>query len=62
MKSKFFANIIIECCDGVGKSTLQKLLLKAYDYRIPVYDRGEFSNFVYAKKYNRLFSNSYILY
>lgn len=56
MKSKFFTNIIIEGCDGVGKSTLKKLLLKHYTYTIPVYDRGEFSNFIYAKKYNRLFS------
>lgn len=56
MKSKFITNIIIEGPDGVGKTTLYKNLLEHYNYLIPVYDRGEFSNFVYAKKYNRLFS------
>lgn len=56
MKSKHFTNIIVEGCDGVGKTTLYKNLLKYFNYKIPVYDRGEFSNFVYAKKFNRVFS------
>ncbi len=56
MKNRNFTNIIIEGTDGVGKNTLQKNLLKYYNYRIPVYDRGELSNMVYAKKYNRPFS------
>lgn len=56
MKSKFITNIIVEGPDGVGKTTLYKNLLLYYNYRIPVYDRGELSNFVYAKKFNRLFS------
>lgn len=56
MKNRNFTNIIIEGTDGVGKNTLQKNLLEYYNYRIPVYDRGELSNMVYAKKYNRPFS------
>ncbi len=56
MKNRNFTNIIIEGTDGVGKSTLQKKLLEYYNYRIPVYDRGELSNMVYAKKYDRPFS------
>lgn len=56
MKSKFFTNIIIEGVDGVGKTTLQKKLLDYYNYTIPVYDRGELSNLVYSKIYNRPFS------
>lgn len=56
MKSKYITNIIVEGPDGVGKTTLYKNLLEHYGYRIPVYDRGELSNFVYAKKYGRPFS------
>lgn len=56
MKNRNFTNIILEGTDGVGKSTLQHALLEHYNYRIPVYDRGEMSNMVYAKKYNRPFS------
>ena len=56
MKSKYITNIIIEGPDGVGKTTLYRNLLEHYNYRIPVYDRGELSNFVYAKKYDRPFS------
>lgn len=58
MKSSFFTNIVIEGADGVGKTTLYSKLLNHYKYRLCVYDRGEFSNLVYAKKYNRLFSSS----
>ena len=56
MKSRNITNIIIEGANGVGKTTLQQNLLKHYNYTIPVYDRGEFSNFVYSKIYNRPFS------
>lgn len=58
MKSSYFTNIVIEGADGVGKTTLYTYLLYYYKYRLCVYDRGEFSNLVYAKKYNRLFSSS----
>lgn len=56
MKNRNFTNIFIEGTDGVGKNTLQAKLLKYFDYRIPVYDRGELSNMVYAEKYGRPFS------
>lgn len=55
MKSKTISHIIIEGTDGVGKTTLLLNLLKAYNYRYVVYDRGELSNIVYAKKYGRPF-------
>ena len=58
MKSKNISMFIIEGADGVGKTTLYKLLLEEFRYIFPVYDRGELSNFVYAKKYNRTFSSS----
>jgi broad-specificity NMP kinase len=53
MKYKNIHNLIIEGPDGVGKTTLLYNLLKKYNYRYSVYDRGEISNYVYAKKYNR---------
>lgn len=56
MKSKNITNIIIEGPNGVGKTTLQQNLLQYYNYTIPVYDRGEFSNFIYSKIYHRPFS------
>ena len=58
MKSKNINTFIIEGVDGVGKTTLYKNLLEAFNYIFPVYDRGELSNFVYAKKFNRCFSSS----
>lgn len=57
MKSKTISHIILEGCNGVGKTTLLLNLLKAYNYSYVVYDRGELSNFVYAKKYNRQFTS-----
>lgn len=56
MKNRNFTNIFIEGTDGVGKNCLQAKLLSRLEYRIPVYDRGEMSNMVYAKKYSRPFS------
>ena len=58
MKSKNVNMFIIEGADGVGKTTLYKSLLEEFKYVFPVYDRGELSNFVYAKKFNRPFASS----
>lgn len=55
MKSKTISHIVLEGTDGVGKTSLLRNLLAAYQYRYVVYDRGELSNFVYAKKYYRPF-------
>lgn len=55
MKSKTISHIVLEGTDGVGKTTMLLNLLRHYNYRYIVYDRGELSNFVYAKKYNRAF-------
>lgn len=56
MKSKNITTIIVEGTDGVGKSTLIQNLFKIYNYRYMCYHRGELSNLVYAKKFNRPFS------
>lgn len=53
MRYKNIHNLVIEGPDGVGKSTLLKGILKKYNYMYAVYDRGEISNYIYAKKYNR---------
>lgn len=58
MKSKNISIFVVEGVDGVGKTTLYNSLLKKFNYVYSVYDRGELSNFVYAKKYNRLFSSN----
>ena len=55
MKSKTISHIILEGTDGVGKTTMLVNLLRLYNYRYVVYDRGELSNMFYAKKYNRPF-------
>lgn len=55
MKSKTISHIILEGTDGVGKTSTLVEILKQCNYRYVVYDRGELSNFVYAKKYNRPF-------
>ena len=55
MKSKYINHIILEGCDGVGKDTICKNLWKKYDFKQRVYVRGEISDYVYAKKYNRPF-------
>lgn len=55
MKSKTISHIVLEGTDGVGKTSLLRNLLAGYQYRYVVYDRGELSNFVYAKKYYRPF-------
>lgn len=46
-------NLIIEGPDGVGKTTLIKNIFKHYNYMYMCYHRGEISNYIYAKKYNR---------
>lgn len=55
MKSKTISHIILEGVDGVGKTSTLVELLKQCNYRYVVYDRGELSNFIYAKKYHRPF-------
>ena len=55
MKSKTISHIVLEGIDGVGKSTQVYKVLKACNFRYIVYDRGELSNFVFAKRYNRPF-------
>lgn len=48
-------NLIIEGPDAVGKSTLIDGLFKYYNFRYMCYHRGELSNYVFAKKFNRPF-------
>lgn len=48
-------NLVIEGPNGVGKSTLIDGLFKHFNYRYMCYHRGDISNFVYAKKFNRQF-------
>lgn len=55
MKSKTITHIILEGCDGVGKDTICSKLWRKYDFKQRVYVRGEISDYVYAKKYNRRF-------
>ena len=55
MKSKYITHIILEGCDGVGKDTICKNLWRKYDFKQRVYVRGEISDYVYSKKYNRPF-------
>lgn len=55
MKSKNIHNLVIEGPDGVGKTTLIKGLFKHYNYRYMLYHRGEISNYIFAKKYNRTY-------
>ena len=55
MKSKFITHIIIEGCDGVGKDSIMAELWPMYNFQYRVLMRGELSDFVYAKKYNREF-------
>ena len=55
MKNKNVFNLIIEGPDGVGKSTLIQKLFKHYNYRYMCYHRGELSNLVYARKFNRVY-------
>lgn len=58
MKSKYITTIILEGANGVGKSEAIQQLFKLYNYRYMVYHRGEISNLLYAKKYNRPFSQT----
>ena len=55
MKSKNITHIVLEGINGIGKSSLVPEILKQCRYSYVVYDRGEISNYVYAKKYNRPF-------
>ena len=48
-------NLVIEGPDAVGKSTLIDGLFKHYNFRYMCYHRGELSNYVFAKKFNRPF-------
>ena len=48
------SHVVIEGCDGVGKSTLLFGLQKKFNRIGPSFrDRGELSDFVYAKKFGR---------
>lgn len=55
MKSKNITTIIIEGVDGVGKDSVAHEMWQVHDKHFRVYVRGELSDFVYAKKYNRQF-------
>ena len=55
MKNNYILGFIIEGTDGVGKTTLRNKLTKYYNYSYFVYDRGDISNYVYSKIYNRDF-------
>jgi len=55
MKSKYITHIILEGCDGVGKDSIMAKLWPLYNFKYRVQMRGELSDFVYAKKYNREF-------
>ncbi len=55
MKSRNITTIILEGTDGVGKSTLISKLFDILGYRFMIYHRGELSNLVYARKFNRPF-------
>lgn len=55
MKSKNITHIILEGCDGVGKDTIKDKIWRAYNFQYRVYCRGEISDYVYAKKFNRKF-------
>lgn len=55
MKSKFITHIVLEGCDGVGKDSIMADLWPKYNFRYRVLMRGELSDFVYSRKYNREF-------
>lgn len=55
MKSKNITHVILEGCDGVGKDTIKDEIWRAYNFQYRVYCRGEISDYVYAKKFNRKF-------
>lgn len=55
MTYKNIFNLIIEGPDGVGKSTLISGIFEKTNFRYMCYHRGELSNLVYARKYNRPF-------
>lgn len=56
MRYKNVHNLVIEGPDGVGKTTLIMGLFERYNYRYMCYHRGELSNYIFAKKYNRPFT------
>lgn len=55
IKSKYITHIILEGTDGVGKDTIKEAIWRLYDFKYRVSVRGELSDYVYAKKYNRQF-------
>lgn len=55
MKSNNILGFILEGTDGVGKTTLKVEIAKKFNYSYFVYDRGDISNYVYSKIYNREF-------
>ena len=55
MKSKIITTIILEGTDGVGKDTVANILRQDYSRHYGIYVRGELSDYVFAKKFNRPF-------
>ena len=55
LANKNVSHIILEGCEGVGKDSIGRDLLKYINYTLTVYPRGEISDFVYAKKFNSNF-------
>lgn len=55
MKSKYITHVILEGVDGVGKDTIASKLWRAWNFKLRTYVRGEISDYVYAKKFNRPF-------
>lgn len=55
MKSKYITHLIFEGTDGIGKNTLEHEVWKTFDFKYKTYARGELSDYVYAKVYNREF-------
>lgn len=56
MRYKNVNNLVIEGPDGVGKTTLIIGIFERYNYRYMCYHRGELSNYIFAKKYDRPFT------
>ena len=53
MKNNNISYIILEGGDGVGKSTLNPYIYRKFNRKFTIETRGDISEYVYAKKYNR---------
>lgn len=58
MLSRTITTIILEGSDGVGKDTIAHEMWQNHFAKYRVYVRGELSDYVYAKKYNRPFHST----